>query len=86
VRSRTPGTAHRPPPIYSKKKRNYHEGHEEHEDDKETEEIKRWILSFGMHATVLEPPHLREDMAMELKAILGKYESSETSLAEGDEP
>lgn len=35
-----------------------------------TEEIGRWILSFGKHALVLEPKELRERIADEAEAIL----------------
>ena len=35
-----------------------------------TEEIGRWILSFGKHALVLEPQELRERIAEEAEAIL----------------
>lgn len=35
-----------------------------------TEEIGRWILSFGKHALVLEPQELRERIADEAEAIL----------------
>lgn len=35
-----------------------------------TEEIGRWILSFGKHAAVVEPPELRDWIADEAEAIL----------------
>lgn len=38
-----------------------------------TEEIKRWILSFGRHARVLEPPELIEDLAAELDQMVKGY-------------
>ena len=38
-----------------------------------TEEIKRWILSFGRHAEVLEPEGLRREIASEIESVLGKY-------------
>jgi len=38
-----------------------------------TEEIKHWILSFGRHAEVLEPPTLRDDVAHEVEALQPKY-------------
>jgi predicted DNA-binding transcriptional regulator YafY len=41
-----------------------------------TEEIKRWILSFGRHAEVLEPGELREQTRQELHALVGKYEAA----------
>jgi proteasome accessory factor B len=36
----------------------------------DTEEIKRWILSFGRHAEVVEPEGLRGEIKDELRAIL----------------
>ncbi len=38
-----------------------------------TDEIKRWILSFGRHAEVLEPEELREELAEELEELLSAY-------------
>ena len=38
-----------------------------------TEEIQRWILSFGRHAEVLEPASLRAAMATELGSMLAAY-------------
>ena len=38
-----------------------------------TEEIKRWILSFGQQAVVLEPESLRQEMAQELEAMRRHY-------------
>lgn len=39
----------------------------------DTEEIKRWILSFGRHAEVLEPEELRENIRVEVKTIMAAY-------------
>ena len=39
----------------------------------ETEEIKRWIMSFGKHAIVLAPESLRREMAEELKTLVAVY-------------
>lgn len=47
-----------------------------------TEEIKRWILSFGEEAEVLEPEGLREEMARELHTLLRRYESGRISHQE----
>ncbi|NQT12975.1 MAG: WYL domain-containing protein, partial [Planctomycetes bacterium] len=38
-----------------------------------TEEIKRWALSFGQYAEVLEPDELRSEMAEELTEGLARY-------------
>jgi len=40
-----------------------------------TEEIKRWIMSFGQHATVLEPMALCQEIRDELRACVGMYEA-----------
>jgi len=39
-----------------------------------TEEIKRWLMSFGKHAIVLEPDMLRRDIVHELKSVLDVYD------------
>ena len=39
----------------------------------DTEEIKRWILSFGRHAVVLEPEELREELIDEIAEISSAY-------------
>jgi len=38
-----------------------------------TEEIGRWVLSFGKFATVVEPAELRERITAEAEAILTSY-------------
>ncbi len=38
-----------------------------------TGELRRWVLSFGSHAEVLEPRQLREEMKEEARAVLGRY-------------
>ncbi|MCD6169125.1 MAG: YafY family transcriptional regulator [Candidatus Latescibacteria bacterium] len=38
-----------------------------------TGELKRWVLSYGSHAAVLEPEWLREEMREEAGKILGNY-------------
>lgn len=44
-----------------------------------TEEIKRWILSFGRHAVVEEPEGLRCEMEEELGQIVRNYEARRQS-------
>lgn len=39
-----------------------------------SEELKRWILSYGKHAKVLEPEEFREELKKELKEVLKNYE------------
>lgn len=46
-----------------------------------TEEIKRWILSFGRHAEVLEPPGLRAEVLRELRPLLRYYEEPSSGRA-----
>jgi len=41
------------------------------------EEIKRWILSFGKRAEVLEPQSLREEIFQELTALCARYDDQE---------
>jgi len=36
-------------------------------------EVKRWVLSFGMHAEVLEPEHLRKEIQEELQEAFKRY-------------
>ena len=52
-----------------------------------TEEIKRWILSFGRHAEVVEPEELRADVIAELNALQDVYGATgaahSDALAEG---
>ncbi|HWB00111.1 MAG TPA: WYL domain-containing protein [Pirellulales bacterium] len=40
-----------------------------------TEEIKRWLLSFGCNAIVLEPDKLREEVVRESRKLLAHYQS-----------
>lgn len=49
----------------------------------EIEEIKRWIMSFGKHAVVLEPEELKQEMREELEALLGTYQLGEPVQAKG---
>jgi predicted DNA-binding transcriptional regulator YafY len=39
----------------------------------DTEEIKRWIMSFGQHAVVQEPESLKEEIVQELNSLLASY-------------
>jgi len=39
------------------------------------EEVSSWVLSFGPHATVLEPPALREQVVAALKASMENYQA-----------
>ena len=48
----------------------------------DTEEIKRWIMSFGQHAVVQEPESLREEIVQELNSLLAAYsEEPETNAS-----
>ena len=40
-----------------------------------TEEIKRWVLSFGQQAEVLQPETLRQEMEEEARAMFLRYET-----------
>jgi len=40
-----------------------------------TEEIQRWLLSFGRHAEVAEPKELRDELTEELRTLLSQYGS-----------
>ncbi len=48
----------------------------------DTEEIKRWIMSFGQHAVVQEPESLREEIVGELNSLLGAYSAPRRQGAE----
>lgn len=39
----------------------------------ETNEIKKWIMSFGKMAEVIEPESLREEIKQEIEAMYKKY-------------
>ena len=49
-----------------------------------TEEIKRWIQSFGKHAVVLEPEQLRTEIVDEIDALRGAYASVTTDAQPND--
>jgi predicted DNA-binding transcriptional regulator YafY len=44
-----------------------------------TEEIKRWILSFGRCAQVLEPEGFRDEIIQELEGMIEEYGESAAS-------
>jgi len=46
---------------------------ETHVEPQRDEMMKRWVLSFGRHAEVLEPEGLRKEMEGEVQAILKTY-------------
>jgi len=50
-----------------------------------TEEIKRWIMSFGRHATVLDPPYLRVEITDEWKEALASQERG-SPMEPGEKP
>jgi len=37
------------------------------------EGVKLWVMQYGRHAEVLEPPELRQMVAEELRAAVGRY-------------
>ena len=39
----------------------------------DTQEIKRWIMSFGPNATVLAPQELKEEISNDLRRMLARY-------------
>ena len=45
-----------------------------------TEEIKRWIMSFGKHARVLEPASLRLEIIEELTCSLTAQDSNYSDI------
>lgn len=38
-------------------------------------EVKRWVLSYGVHAQVIAPTHLRDEIAQEAAALALQYDS-----------
>lgn len=46
-----------------------------------TEEIKRWILSFGQHAEVLEPEELQKSITKDIHNMLSTYSGSRPSTS-----
>jgi proteasome accessory factor B len=48
-----------------------------------TEEIKRWLLSFGRHAEVLEPEELRRAIAEEASVLSERYKAKHTKMESG---
>jgi len=49
----------------------------------DTEEIKRWVLSFGKHAVVMKPEQLREEITAELAALRDFYQGPGAMSAKG---
>jgi proteasome accessory factor B len=49
----------------------------------ETEEIKRWIMSFGQHAVVVEPEGLRQEILAELQSLVTAYGQTPTRGVRG---
>jgi predicted DNA-binding transcriptional regulator YafY len=47
----------------------------------DTEEIKRWIMSFGQHAVVIEPESLKREIQQELTLLVAKYGDEEASTS-----
>lgn len=45
-------------------------------------EVERWVLSWGAHARVIEPPELREQILAKARGILAAYESDGDLLPE----
>jgi len=50
-----------------------------------TEDVKRWILSFGKEAEVLEPAELRAEIVGELDALRELYAARGAASAKGEE-
>ena len=43
----------------------------------DTEEVKRWIMSFGQHAVVVEPGSLRDEIVAEMNSLLVAYSTGD---------
>jgi len=41
-------------------------------------DVKRWVMSYGMHAEVLKPQEMRREIAEELISSLGRYDPART--------
>jgi predicted DNA-binding transcriptional regulator YafY len=48
------------------------------------EEVERWVLSFGEHAEVVQPPELRERVEQTVRKITAKYAKNAKALTEGN--
>ena len=46
-------------------------------------DVKRWALSYGMHAEVLKPQEMRKEIADELTRSLGRYDPAHTVIRQG---
>jgi len=49
----------------------------------DTEEVKRWVLSFGRHAEVIRPEQLRDEITQELGALQDLYQGPGAVPAKG---
>lgn len=49
----------------------------------DTQEIKRWIMSFGANATVLEPQELVEEISDDLRRMLTRYTEFDAAVDPG---
>ena len=52
----------------------------------DTEEIKRWIMSFGQHAVVVEPESLRDEIVGEMNLLLAAYRQGDGKSGRGKTP
>jgi len=48
-------------------------------DLSDTEEIKRWVMSFGRHAVVEQPDELRKEILVELETLEETYKYKDLS-------
>ena len=52
----------------------------------DTEEIKRWIMSFGQHAVVVEPESLRQEILAEIQLLMAAYGTTKIPSPAGRGP
>lgn len=48
------------------------------------DEVRRWVLGYGRHATVLAPAELRAAVIADLRAALASYECDESQMSSAD--